>query len=239
MTGSKRAFYASTGSRRDDLVAILHPPYTAWHLAYVAIGAALAPELDGVRLAGTLAAFALGTGVFAHVLDEWYGRPLRTALPDGALLAMAAVSALGVLVISVLGAWLISPWVLGWAAVGTALAAGYALERPWWMHHPAMFAAAWGGFPVLVGYWAQAEALGVPALMAIAAATLLSAAQRALSTPARFVRRGTDDAEARFATERGPEHWDRETLLESWERPLRLMALTTVLLGLALLARHW
>ena len=68
------AFYARPGSIRGDLIALLHPPYTAWHLAYVAIGAALAPTLDWTLLAGTLAAFFLGTGVGAHALDEWHDR---------------------------------------------------------------------------------------------------------------------------------------------------------------------
>ena len=37
------AFYAlATGGWRD-YVTLLHPPYTLWHLSYVAIGAALAP----------------------------------------------------------------------------------------------------------------------------------------------------------------------------------------------------
>jgi len=36
---------------------LLHPPYTLWHLSYVAIGATIATRFDGGRLAATLAAF--------------------------------------------------------------------------------------------------------------------------------------------------------------------------------------
>ena len=44
------AFYALRSGGWRDLVTILHPPYTAWHLSYVAIGAAVAPTLYAGRL---------------------------------------------------------------------------------------------------------------------------------------------------------------------------------------------
>ena len=59
-------------------MTLLHPPYTLWHLSYVAIGASLAPELETNRLLWGLAAFLLGLGVGAHALDELHGRPLQT-----------------------------------------------------------------------------------------------------------------------------------------------------------------
>ena len=68
-----------------------------------------------------------------------------------------------------------------------------------------------------------------------AAATLFSLAQRALSTPARFVRRETETAGAEFDRDR---RWDRAELLASWERPLRLLSWTSVALAAGLLAGH-
>jgi len=38
------AFYALARGGWRDLVTLLHPPYTAWHLSYVAFGAATAPN---------------------------------------------------------------------------------------------------------------------------------------------------------------------------------------------------
>ena len=70
------AFYALGRGRAGDLVTLLHPPYTAWHLSYFAIGAALAPHLYVNRLLWGLAAFGLAVGVAAHALDELHGRPL-------------------------------------------------------------------------------------------------------------------------------------------------------------------
>src|SRR5436309_15489027 len=86
------AFYALRAGSWRDLVTILHPPYTAWHLSYVAIGAATAPKLYGDRLAAALGAFLLAVGVSAHALDELRGRPLKTQLTSGSLIALAVLS---------------------------------------------------------------------------------------------------------------------------------------------------
>src|SRR5262249_49570175 len=68
------------------------PPYTLWHLSYVAIGAAVMPDLVLWRLAGTLLAFFLAVGIGAHALDELHGRPLGTGISSGLLTATAVAS---------------------------------------------------------------------------------------------------------------------------------------------------
>src|ERR671937_930596 len=83
------AFYALSPGGWRDVVTVLHPPYTAWHLSYVALGAAAAPTLHPVRLWAALGAFFLAVGVAAHALDELNGRPLRTQLADGLLVGLA------------------------------------------------------------------------------------------------------------------------------------------------------
>src|SRR6266516_5118160 len=89
------AFYALRPGGWRDLVTLLHPPYTAWHLSYVALGAAAAPQLHADRLGAALAAFFLAVGISAHAFDELNGRPLGTSLSDRALLALAAVGLAG------------------------------------------------------------------------------------------------------------------------------------------------
>lgn len=232
------AYYAPTGSRIGDLVAILHPPYTAWHLSYVAIGAALAPSIDWLILASTLLAFFLGTGVAAHALDEFHSRPLRTGLSNTLLLWFGLGGLIGALVLAGIGATRLSPWVLVWAAAGVALAAGYALERPAILHTYLGFALAWGGFPALVGYWAQTETISVSALAVAGAMTLVSLVQRALSSPARHVRRSVDRAEMHLARGETNETWDEQRVLATWESPLRYLAWAMVTLALGLLATH-
>src|SRR3982074_2236029 len=83
------AFYALSSGGWRDLVTILHPPYTLWHLSYVAIGAAAATTLHAERLIAALGAFFLAVGISAHALDELRGRPLNTKLSRGSLIAMA------------------------------------------------------------------------------------------------------------------------------------------------------
>ncbi len=153
------AYYAPVGSLSGDLIALLHPPYTAWHLSHVAIGAALAPRVDWPVLAATLLAFFFGTGVAAHAIDEKNGRPLHTALSERTLTLLAVGGLLASLVVAAIGAVRLSPWVLAWAGVGVLLAAGYGLEKPAALHTSLGFALAWGGFPVLVGFWAQTQAI--------------------------------------------------------------------------------
>jgi hypothetical protein len=63
------SFYALAPGGWRDYATLLHLPYTAWHLSYVAIGAALSGSLDGGHLAAALAAFALAVGISAHCLD--------------------------------------------------------------------------------------------------------------------------------------------------------------------------
>src|ERR671934_1131440 len=96
------AFYALRGGRPGrDLLTLLHPPYTAWHLSYVALGAAVAPTVHKDRLLAALGAFFLGVGVCAHALDELHGRPLRTRLSDRSLVALAVFGLVGAVAIGV------------------------------------------------------------------------------------------------------------------------------------------
>src|SRR3981189_1461869 len=104
------AFYALGRGRSGDLLALLHPPYTAWHLSYFALGAAAAPRLHVDRLLWGLAAFALAVGVAAHALDELHDRPLRTGLGDRTLLTLAAASLGGALAIGIAGVVSVTPW---------------------------------------------------------------------------------------------------------------------------------
>jgi hypothetical protein len=58
-------------------------------------------------------------------------------------------------------------------------------------HTDFWFAAAWGAFPALTSYWANALSIRAPGLLVAAACFGLSIAQRRLSTPVRELRRRT------------------------------------------------
>lgn len=235
MTKLTPAFYARTGGPIGDLITLLHIPYTLWHLSYVVIGAALAPSVDGLILAGTLLAFVFGLGVGAHALDELHDRPLGTGLSTFWLrvLGWGGLAMGGA--VAVIAAFVISPLALLWGAAGVALAAAYALEWSPWVHSLLGFGLAWGAFPVLVGYWGQAGSPSPAVLMVAAAATVLSMVQRTLSTPARHVRREAETASASI----GERTWDRSELLTTWERPLQLLVVAHGLLAVGLLLSHW
>ena len=234
------AFYALPSGAWRDYVTLLHPPYTAWHLSYVVYGATLAPDFIPLRLVGALVAFLLGTGLAAHALDEWYGRPLRTRMSDRALLMIAAGGIAGSMLVAAAGMVVVSPWIAVWAGVGLLLMLGYTLEWHRLIHSDIGFALTWGAFPVLTGYWAQAEDLSASSLVVALAATLLSLAQRSLSTRARYVRRQTVAASTLLERPDASEVlWDREELLDTWERPLRLLAGAAATLAVGLIAMRF
>ncbi|HEX6931009.1 MAG TPA: hypothetical protein VF162_02615, partial [Streptosporangiaceae bacterium] len=87
---ARPAYYAAGPGRLRDWWTLLHPPFTAWHLSYVVLGAMLAPQVRLDRLVATLAAFFLAVGLAAHALDELHGRPLQTRIPSSVLVGLAA-----------------------------------------------------------------------------------------------------------------------------------------------------
>ena len=183
----KPAYYAARSGGWRDWWTLLHPPYTGWHLSYVVIGASLAPHVQTSRLVATVLAFFLAVGLAAHALDELHGRPLRTRIPSWALVLVVVVGLLGALVLGVFGVlrvgWVLVPFMVA----GPLLVIGYNAE--FFLHTDSGFAFAWGSFPLLTAYVAQAKTLSVTAVLAAVAAYALSYAQRSLSTPARDIRR--------------------------------------------------
>lgn len=226
------AFYALRAGGARDLVTLLHPPYTAWHLSYVALGAVAAPAIHLDRLLATLAAFFLAVGVAAHALDELNGHPLETRLSDRSLLVLAAISLTGAIAIGIAGVFILSPTLAPFVVVGGFLVMAYNLELAGGRFHTDFwFAAAWGAFPALTSWWAntlevkQTDELVAGVLVATACFGL-SVAQRRLSTPVRELRRRT-------ATVRG-----EQVLVDGTAVPLSVESLAQPLDG-ALQALSW
>jgi hypothetical protein len=230
------AFYALERGGWRDYVTILHPPYTAWHVAYVVIGGCLAPTVSWPRLGLAALAFALAVGIGAHALDELNGRPLGTRIPSPVLVTLAAVSVAGACAIGLAGAVAFSAWLVPFVVAGAFLVLAYCLELFGGRFHTDLwFGLAWGGFPVLTGYFACAGELRLEALVAAAWATALSLAQRELSTPVRRVRRRTRSVDGRLELVDGTvEPLTAETLVAAPEAALRLLAAGTVALAVTL-----
>ena len=230
------AFYALESGGWRDYVTLLHPPYTLWHLSYVAIGAALAPELEVERLVAALAAFFLAMGIGAHALDELQGRPLQTQIADKVLVALAIVSIAGAIGIGLYASFVWTPWLLPMVAFGGFIVVAYNLELfGGRFNSPLRFALSWGAFPVLAGYLVTAEELTAEAGLAALYAGLLSLAQQHLSTQVRTIRRRATDVSGVVRFRDGTEEQIRaETLTEANERALRAIAAATVALAVAL-----
>jgi hypothetical protein len=232
------AFYALPAGGWRDLVTILHPPYTLWHLSYVAIGAAAAPQVHADRLLAALAAFFFAVGVSAHALDELQGRPLRTALSDRVLTALAGAGLAIALGIGIAGIFIVSASLIPFVIAGVFLVLAYNLELfGGRFHSDFWFATAWGAFPALTGWWSNA--LGIVDIgdaLAAAAVTLgcfwLTIAQRRLSTPVRELRRRTESVQGAQRLDDGE---IRELSVAALAAPLD-GALRAISLGLPLLA---
>jgi hypothetical protein len=232
------AFYALRAGGWRDLVTLLHPPYTAWHLSYVAIGAAAAPHIYPGRLAAALGAFFLAVGISAHALDELHGRPLGTRLTRPTLIVLAATSLIGAVAIGIAGVIVVSPLLIPLVLAGGVLVPAYNLELLGGrVHNDVWFALAWGGFPAITGYFANALTIRPAGILVAAACCLLSAAQRQLSTPVRRLRRNTTEVT-------GQQHLRDGTVVEltraglsaPLEAALRTLWLAVVLLAVGLLA---
>jgi hypothetical protein len=228
------AFYSLPSGSWRDYISLLHLPYTVWHLSYVVLGAAAAPTLHLDRLGGLLLAFFLAVGLGAHALDELRSRPLATRIPDFWLITIGVFSLAGALAIGVVASVAISIWAVPFVLFGGFIAVAYNLE--WWrgrFHSDLWFGAAWGGFPALVGYWANAERLDAQAFLIAAACFALSLAQRTLSKDARRLRRNAHQANGRIVFQHGrSEDITLSLLLPAPEMALRLMSFSIALLAL-------
>ena len=236
MTEVRPAFYALAPGGWRDYVTLLHPPYTLWHLSYVAIGAAIAPRFDAGVLGLTMLAFFLALGIGAHALDELNGRPLRTRIPSRTLTALAVGSIAAASAIGVVVALRRDLWLLAFVGAGSLLVVAYNLELfGGALHGDLWFALAWGAFPVLTAFFASAEEIRIEAVVAAAAAALLSHAQRRLSTQVRDVRRRAASVTGRIEWQDGrAEPLDANALTRIPEQALQALTAAVVLLALAL-----
>jgi hypothetical protein len=184
----------------------------------------------------TVLAFFAAVGVAAHALDERHGHPLRTRIPDATLLAAAAAGLLAAIALGVVGlsrvGWVLLPFIV----IGPILVVAYNLELFGGRVHTSVgFAAAWGAFPLLTGYVAQAGGIDVAAVIGAIGAFALSSAQRTLSTPARLIRRHVTRVDGAIGLDDGTlRQLDDTTLLAPLEGALRALSWSIVAFALAL-----
>jgi hypothetical protein len=232
------AFYARRGSVSTDLVSLLHPPYTAWHLSYVVLGAVASPSVHVGRLGAALLAFFLAVGVGAHAFDELHDRPLRTSLSNRTLAITGSTALLGATGIGVAGIAIVSITLAPLVLFGAAICLSYNLELfGGRFHNDAWFAIAWGAFPALTGYWVNALSVSLAGGLLIAACAGFSVLQRRLSTPARQLRRKTAAVNGEQRLDDGTSiELSRSILLAPLDGALQAMSVAITLLAVGLLA---
>ena len=236
MSVDRPAFYALGPGGWRDWWTLLHPPYTLWHLSYVALGAATTVHgLDRYRLGMSLLGFFLGVGLAAHALDELRGRPLGTSIPDHVLQGLAIVALIAAGVVGVVGVIQVSAWVVAFVVVGVFLVVAYNLEVLGGRFHSDLwFAIAWGGFPALTGAFAQDGSIDVAAVLVAAACVAISAAQRVLSTPVRRLRRRVATVEGTITLRDGTtEPMGADDIKTAPEAALKILSVAMPLLATA------
>src|SRR5689334_15578141 len=145
--------------------------------------------MNWALLGWTTLAFLLAMGVGAHALDELRGRPLRTRIPSTVLVVLAAASIAAACAIGLVVAARTTWWLAAFVGAGAFVVVAYNLELFGGRIHTDMwFAASWGAFPVLTGYFAAAENVRAAAFAAAVFAFAASLAQRTLSTAVRAAR---------------------------------------------------
>ena len=241
MTDDRPAFYAMASGGWRDYWTLLHPPYTLWHLSFVALGACVVDTIEPRNLVLALVAFFLAVGVAAHALDELHGRPLRTQIPRSVLISLAVIGVAGALAIGLYGASIVSWWGLVFIAIGGFLVPAYNLE--WFdgrFHTDLWFAVMWGGFPALAGGFSQTGRIDVPIVLISAGCGYVAAAQRRLSTPVRSLRRRVTAVTGQISYDDGTQvPLDAAAMTQAPEGALRLLWIAMVLLAVGLVIARW
>ena len=231
-----------------DFIILLHIPYSAWHLAYVVIGATLAPKMNWGVLGWTLLAFFLAMGIGAHCLDELNGRPLRTKIPDLVLILAAVISIGGAVAIGAIVGVRETVWVIPCIIFGGFIVVAYTLELGrGFFHRDFWFGFAWGAFPVVTAYIAQAHTVSPVVGLVAVACLLYSLAQRVLSTQVRFFRRKVTKVQGYYFESNDFEivpgvvgyghsyNLEKQTIIGPPEVALKLMTWTVVAAAIGLL----
>jgi hypothetical protein len=152
----------------------------------------------------------------------------RIAIAAGSLAGAIGLGIVGVVTVS----WSIAPFI----AAGAFIVAAYNLELFGGRFHTDFwFAAAWGAFPALTSYWANALSIRAPGLLVTVACFWLSVAQRRLSTPVRTLRRKTVSVTGSQTLEDGSVlELSPGRLAEPLDGALQAIALALVLLAAGL-----
>jgi hypothetical protein len=241
MTALKPAWYSVDGrGTLLDILNLLHPPYTLWHLSYIVLGIALAPVIHTDRSAAVLVSYFLGLGVGAHALDETMGNPLQTKLSKGKLYLIGFSSLSIAVSIGLYYVFTVSLLILPIIAAEVFFALAYNLEAfDKRFHNTLVFALSWGVLPFVTGYFVNSLSISIGVLAASVGVGLLTYVQRTLSLQARSIRRNLHSPIQLLKLENGEEiRMTSKDLISPTEKSLKALTFTIFLFAVALLLQR-
>ncbi len=240
MTTLRPAWYSVNGDGfLSDIINLIHPPYTLWHLSYVLMGIALAPKIFPDRSIAALLAFFLGLGIGAHALDETMGNPLKTRLSKSQLYVIGLCALSSAILIGVYYALTVSSVLLVFVGLESFFAIAYNLEMfERRFHNALVFALSWGVIPFLAGYYVNALNLSLPILVLAAPVGLLTVVQKTLSTEARKIRRKMKPIDGLKLAGGEVIPASSKELVRPIEISLQVLTLTVFLIALGLLSER-
>ena len=201
-------YFREPSSKIREFLNLLHLPYTAMALSFVALGSVLSPELHVDRTFAALLAYFLGLGIGAHALDqlEPAGSHYTSRLSSSDLKGLAIAGMLGALAVGSYYIVVLTPLLI--PLVGAELFFAFAYPLPSYVaggrfHNNLSFAFSWGFLPSLTGYFVNALSLSPLAILLGSITAAASWAEIELSRKARNARR---EGAPRGAYE-SPEAW--------------------------------
>jgi hypothetical protein len=131
----------------------------------------------------------------------------------------------------------VSVWLTPFVAAGALFLPAYNLELAGGrFHSDVWFAAGWGAFPALTGYFVNAREISPEAVLIAAGCYAMSVAQRRLSTPARELRRRTVSVVGERERSDGQrERITLQSMLTPLDGALAAMSVAIVVVAVALL----
>ncbi len=168
---------------------MLHLPYTGMVLAFVVMGAALAPQFYPDRLLATILAYFLGLGIAAHAFDqlEPNGSHYLRRLTRADLRKIGGFAILGAVAVGGYYALTVTPFLAIFIGLGVFFAFAYPLPSRMaggLFHNNLSFSFSWGFLPFITSYYVNSlsitpQALLLGSLMALAAWTEIVLSRRA------------------------------------------------------------
>lgn len=205
-------------------VGLLFLPYTGMCISFAIIGSMLADDIIWDRVGAIALIYALALGISAHVADTIGSKKIK---PWGSyftrtqLLALMTGTLAAAYVIGIYYIVLFVPLLAVIAVLEGFFLFAYNFETfGGRFHNNFWFAVSWGALPLLAGYIMQTNSIGIVALAAAGAASLVSYSEIRMSRPYKQIKRNGGDQQH----------------VKKLENGLKAVSLGTIAFALAVLA---